>query len=126
MRYCSKNPVPKQFLHCMCISKLFWVREQKKVGNRCRSQKKVKSNTCLLQCYTSSVPKKKSHCRKKLFAHLLSIFMKKCIIIGLLIDLFSIFSIFFSFCLKLLDSVYFSVLIMWSIFFSLKLLKSGQ
>ena len=52
---------------------------------------------------TSSVPKKKSHCRKKLFAQLLSIFMTKCIVIELIMDLFSIFHIFFSFCQNLLD-----------------------
>ena len=47
---------------------------------------------------TSSVPKKKSHCSKKLYAQLLRIFVKKWIESGLFIDLFSIFYILFSFC----------------------------
>ena len=48
--------------------------------------------------------KKKYHWRKKLFAHLLSIFIIKCIVIGLFIDLFSSFHILFSFSLKQLNS----------------------
>ena len=44
--------------------------------------------------------RKKSHFRKKLIAHLLSIFVKKFIVIQMFMDLFSIFHYFFSFCQK--------------------------
>ena len=47
--------------------------------------------------------KNKSHWWKKLFAHLLSIFIKKCIVNELFINLISILFIFFSFYQKLFD-----------------------